>query len=44
MNRLSKFGIKIVLPILLIGINSTNWRTRIASIDALSSVTFMATK
>ncbi len=42
MSRLSNHGIKQVLPIFLKGLENDNWRSKLASVEALGNMAFCA--
>lgn len=44
MSRFSNFAIKEVLPIFLTGLETDNWRTKLASVEALGTMAYCAPK
>lgn len=44
MGKISQHGVKLILPSLLTGLESSNWRSKVGSIEILGSMAFMAPK
>ncbi|KAI9008544.1 armadillo-type protein [Hyaloraphidium curvatum] len=44
MGKISQHGVKLILPSLLTGLESPNWRSKVGSIEILGSMAFMAPK
>lgn len=44
MSKISQHGVKLILPSLLTGLESSNWRSKVGSIEILGSMAFMAPK
>lgn len=44
MSKLSGYGVKKILPVLLEGCKSSNWRTKLSNLSALGSMAHLASK